>query len=122
MDAVGARGDAAPEPHTASAHISQYIPCTVHHSSCCIVCACVCVLQVMPQIARALTAAVLLAREGDPLEMHKRLQARGKRYRRVLLLSPDFIVDEAGRADADERSRVGGDVRARFGEGGQGGG
>ena len=31
-------------------------------------------------------------------------------------------VEEEGREDADERSRVGGDVRARFGEGGEEGG
>ena len=60
--------------------------------------------QVMPQIADALIAAVLLARDSPngPLEQHRRLEASGRRYRRVLLLSPDFIVDQSGQAFLEE--------------------
>lgn len=58
--------------------------------------------EVLPQIHRALTTAVLLARDGEPLELHKLLQAGGQRYRRVLMLSPDFIVDDSGQAFLEE--------------------
>ena len=58
--------------------------------------------EVIPQMGRALLAAVLLAREGEPLRLHRRLKAGGARYRRVLMLSPDFIVDEAGSAFLEE--------------------
>ena len=58
--------------------------------------------QVMPQVAKALVAAVLLARNVEPLALHRRLQASGASYRRVLMLSPDFIVDDSGAAFLEE--------------------
>lgn len=53
---------------------------------------------ILPQMAKILITTVLLAREGEPLTLHKILQQADPQvhYRRVLLLSPDFIVDEAG--------------------------
>jgi len=56
---------------------------------------------VLPQIQRILATVVLLARE-EPLRLHKELLNQGAFYRRVLLLSPDFIVDEAGKVFLEE--------------------
>jgi len=59
---------------------------------------------ILPQMAKILITTVLLAREGEPLTLHKILQQADPQvhYRRVLLLSPDFIVDEAGTVIVEE--------------------
>ena len=58
---------------------------------------------VRPQMAKILITAVLLAREAGALAHHRLVQAKSVHaYRRVLLLSPDFIVDESGTAFCEE--------------------
>ena len=58
---------------------------------------------VLPQIARSLTTAVLLAREAGALKQDRLVQSSAAhKYRRVLLLSPDFIVDDSGVAFLEE--------------------
>jgi hypothetical protein len=58
---------------------------------------------VMPQVSRILATAILLAREAGALAQHRVVQAKSKgHYRRVLLLSPDFIVDDHGSVFAEE--------------------
>ena len=55
----------------------------------------------MPQIERITAWVVLLARR-EPLRLHREQQRLGATYRRFLLLSPDFIVDERGQAFIEE--------------------
>ena len=58
---------------------------------------------VMPQMAKALITAVLLARDAGALKQHRLVQSSApSKYRRVLLLSPDFIVDDSGVAFLEE--------------------
>ena len=67
---------------------------------------------VIPQIERTISTAVLLARAEEPLEQHRRLLAAGARYRRALMLSPDFIVDNSGKVTLDYPQRHDGSVCA----------
>jgi hypothetical protein len=58
---------------------------------------------VLPQIGRSLVTAVLLAREAGALKQDRLVSASAaSKYRRVLLLSPDFIVDDSGVAFLEE--------------------
>ena len=60
----------------------------------------------MPQIERITAWVVLLARR-EPLRLHREQQRLGATYRRFLLLSPDFIVDERGQAFIEEMNTNG---------------
>ena len=40
----------------------------------------------------------------QPLRLHRQLQQQGAKYRRFLLLSPDFIVDNRGQVRTRRRS------------------
>ena len=58
---------------------------------------------VLPQISKALITAILLARDAGALAQHRLVESSApSRYRRVLLLSPDFIVDDSGEAFLEE--------------------
>ena len=77
-----------------------------------------CVLACISFIVGASGAAADASRTRDRVRGRGRVGLGGGGARRRASVG----VEEEGREDADERSRVGGDVRARFGEGGEEGG